>query len=137
MNTHAVDPARLKRGTWCYRANRDIGEGDIAASYSADRIGMGQPVRKPFEWKGSLWICVSMGHSQAEAYRLLHPQAFRGELATYSARVKSGHEGRSNPDGFYHGMTVSHGGKTFVLSGPPALLIPGETQQMDLFGGPP
>ncbi len=135
--THSVDPARLQWGIWCHRANKEIGEGDIAASYSADRIGMGQPVRKPFEWKGSLWLCVSMGHNQAEAYQLKHPQAFGGQPLTYRERVMSADEGRAHPEGFYHGMLVKHAGRDYVLSGPPALLIPGESQQMDLFGGQP
>jgi hypothetical protein len=45
----SIDPKRLQAGTWCHRANKTIGQGDISASYSADRIGMGQPVRKAFE----------------------------------------------------------------------------------------
>ena len=40
-----VDPERFAPGTWCHRTEKTIGEGDIAASYSADRIGMGQSVR--------------------------------------------------------------------------------------------
>ena len=43
-----IDPARLASGEWCHRAQKTLGQGDIYASYSADRIGMGQPVRKPF-----------------------------------------------------------------------------------------
>jgi len=51
-----IDPARLASGQWCHRANKTIGQGDISKSYSADRIGMGQPVRKPFEWQGGLGL---------------------------------------------------------------------------------
>ena len=40
---------------------------------------------------------------------------------------------RHDPNGFYHGMTVNHGGKPYVLSGPPAELEPGEPRQMELF----
>src|ERR1039458_837107 len=87
MTTHSLDPARFRWGVWCHRTDKTVGEGDIAASYSADRIGMGQPVRKPFEWKGSLWPCVSRGNQSAEAYRLTHPQAFKGEPLSYRARV--------------------------------------------------
>lgn len=69
-----VDPARLAPGQWCHRADKTVGEGDIHASYSADRIGMAQPVRRPFSWKGGQWVCVSFvsrgGDPSAEAYRL-------------------------------------------------------------------
>jgi hypothetical protein len=137
MTTYPLDPARFRWGTWCHRADKIVGEGDIAASYSADRIGMGQPVRRPFEWKGSLWTCVSKSDKSAEAYRLTHPQAFSGDPLTYRAKVVNGDAARNDPNGFYHGMTVTHGGKDFVLSGPPALLVAGESRQMDLFGGQP
>jgi hypothetical protein len=132
--TCPVNPARFRWGAWCHRSEKTIGEGDIVASYSADRIGMSQPIRKPFEWRGSLWVCVSLGHSDAEAYRLTHPQAFKGEPVSYSDKTCDAEAARQDPDGFYHGMTVKHGGRTFVLSGPPALLVPGESGQMDLFG---
>jgi hypothetical protein len=86
-----VDPARLRSGTWCHRTEKIIGEGDIAASYSAERIGMGQPIRRPFEWKGSLWVCVALSSGGtalpcAEAYRLTHPQAFTGQLSREDCR---------------------------------------------------
>jgi|SRR5579872_2143014 len=132
--SHYVDPARLRRGSWCHRAEKVMGEGDIAASYSADRIGMGEPLRKPFEWKGSLWVCVSRRGDSAEAYRLMHPQAFSGTPLTYREKAMDGDAARNDPNGFYHGMLVKHAGKPFVLSGPPALLVPGEPEQMDLFG---
>jgi len=54
--TYAVYPARLAWGQWCHKTDRQIGRGDIHASYSADRIGMNQPIRQPFPWKGSLWV---------------------------------------------------------------------------------
>jgi len=136
-NRHSVDPARLKYGAWCHRAEKQLGEGDIAASYSADCIGMGKPLRKPFGWKGSLWVCVALGQGSAEVYRLTLPQAFEGTPLGYRARVLAGDEARQDPNGFYHGVTVSHGGKSFVLCGPPAVLVPGEPAQMDLFAGLP
>jgi hypothetical protein len=136
-STHAVDPARLKWGTWCHSAEKQLGEGDIAASYSADRIGMGNPVRKPFGWKGSLWVCVALGCASAKVYRLALPQNFSGTPLTYHDRVIAGDEARKDPNGFYHGVAVNHGGKTFVLCGPPAVLVPGEPEQMDLFAGLP
>jgi len=134
MTAHSLDSARLRWGTWCHRTEKMTGEGDIAASYSADRIGLGQPLRKPFEWRGSLWVCVGLGYESAEAYRLMHPQAFDGAPVTYRAKVADGEAARKDPNGFYHAMSVSYGGSTFVLCGPPALFVPGESAQMDLFG---
>jgi hypothetical protein len=122
---------------WCHRTEKTIGEGDIVASYSADRIGMGEPIRKPFEWKGSLWVCVSLSHEGAKAYRLMHPQAFKGEPVSYSAKTADADAARQDPNGFYHGMTVKHGSQPLVLCGPPALLVAGESEQMDLFGARP
>ena len=45
---YRVDPPRLASGTWCHTRDRQIGEGDISASYSADKIGLEGKVRKPF-----------------------------------------------------------------------------------------
>lgn len=66
--SHTVEPSRLAYGSWCHASEKQIGEGDIRVSYSADRIGMGQPVRKPFRYGGELWVCVGTGTSGAEAY---------------------------------------------------------------------
>jgi hypothetical protein len=138
LTTFAIDPARLAHGQWCHRREKTIGQGDIDASYSAERIGMGQPIRKPFEWQGSLWVCVGTsgmnGKSTAEAYRLIHPQTFDEEPTTYREKLKDPDAARADPSGFYHGMAVQCAGKTLVLCGPPALFIPGETAQLDLFG---
>ena len=135
--THAVDPARLESGQWCHRANKTIGQGDISASYSADRIGMGQPVRKPFEWRGALWLCVGMSHlrgvNTAEAYRLVHPRVFGGQPMSYSEKTADGDAARSDPFGFYHGMAVRYGGETSVLCGPPVTFLPGQSEQLALF----
>lgn len=134
---YAVDPARLASGEWCHRAERTIGEGDIHASYSADRIGMEQPVRKPFTWKGTLHVCVSMRYrgdtTSAEAYRLVHPQMFSGAPTTYAEKLTDADAARADPNGFYHGMTVRHGGETFVLCGPPVSFVPGQAEQLTLF----
>jgi hypothetical protein len=133
----SIDPARLASGAWCHRANKTLGEGDIYASYNADRIGMGQPVRKPFQWRGGLWVCVSItgrkGHLSAEAYRLTHPAAFDGEPVSYAEKTYDGDTARADPNGFYHGMKVRHGGETLVLCGPPVTFIPGQTEQLALF----
>ncbi len=135
--TYAVDPARLNSGTWCHAANKTLREGDIAASYSADRIGMYQPVRAPFPWQGARWVCVSKqwlgGVSSAEAYRLVDIRVFAEEPSMYADRVANGDEARSDPNGFYHGVTVTHAGTKYVLCGPPARFEAGETEQLDLF----
>ena len=135
--TFAVDPARLDTGTWCHTANKTLREGDIAASYSADRIGNGQPIRTPFAWQGARFVCVSLqgcrGTMSAEAYRLVDARAFTGDVMSYSQKVADGDAARSDPNGFYHGMTVNHAGTKYVLCGPPARFEPGEVEQLDLF----
>lgn len=137
IETFTVDPARLAAGRWCHRADKTIGEGDIHASYSADRIGMSQPVRKPFSWKGALWVCVGIewrgGAVCAEAYRLIHPAGFAGACVSYAEKTADGDAARADPNGFYHGMRVRQGGSEFILSGPPARFVPGETEQLSLF----
>ncbi len=137
FDVEPVDPARLESGHWCHRAQKTVGQGDISASYSADRIGMGQPVRKPFSWKGATWVCVSErscgDRVSAEAYRLIHPQLFDGQPFTYGERARNGDEARHDPRGFYHGMSVRHAGADFVLSGPPVSFVPGQSEQLSLF----
>lgn len=132
-----IDPARLATGRWCHRAQKTIGQGDISKSYSADRIGMGQKVRKPFDWQGGLWVCVgkryNSGEVSAEAYRLVHPQMFDGEPMTYAERVRDGDAARADANGFYHGMRVRHAGAEFVLCGPPVTFAPGQSEQLSLF----
>ncbi|WP_226584354.1 hypothetical protein [Acuticoccus sediminis] len=129
----AIDPARLARGEWCHRAETQLGEGDVPASYSADRIGMGQPIRKPFRWQGGLWVCVSICRDGSEAYRLLHLQAFDGPPTSYGEKCRDGDAARADLNGFYHGMRVRHAGAEMVLCGPPVILVPGEVEQMGLF----
>jgi len=133
-----IDPARLATGRWCHRAQKTLGEGDISKSYSADRIGMGRPVRKPFDWKGYFWVCVGMGYHHgivvsAEAYRLVHQRMFDGEPLTYAERVRDGDAARADANGFYHGMRVRHAGAEFVLCGPPVTFAPGQSEQLALF----
>ena len=135
--TFAIDPARLAPGAWRHDVEKTIGQGDVAASYSGDRIGMDQPIRKSFEWQGSLWVCVGMSHRgeihSAEAYRLVHPQRFNGEPTTYREKTRDGDAARADPKGFYHGMTVKHAGQKLVMEGPPATFIQGQIAQLDLF----
>ena len=86
MEIISIDPARLMPGVWCHRRDRTIGEGDIYASYSADRIGMDRPIARPFTWRGGQWVCVSLsgrnGKLTAEAYCLVHLAAFKGTPVT-------------------------------------------------------
>ncbi len=133
-----VDSARLVHGNWRHQADKTIGEGDISASYCADRIAMTGSIRKPFRWQGSDWVCVGTsfrhGVPSAEAYRLVHPQRFKGDPTSYREKTRDADAARADPSGFYHGMTVTHAGQTMVLCGPPAIFIPGQTAQLDLFG---
>tara|TARA_R110000850_G_scaffold83836_3_gene179897 strand:- start:10717 stop:11169 length:453 start_codon:yes stop_codon:yes gene_type:complete len=138
---YRVDPSRLASGTWCHTRDRQIGEGDIAASYSADKIGLEGKVRKPFVWRHALWVCTSL-HSMAstkcaEAYRLLPERFFDGEPTTYNEVAMLEAAKRSKPEGFYHGMRVRHGKQDYILVGPSIKLLPTEDsetlKQTDLF----
>ena len=136
--THAIDPARLAHGKWCHRKQRTIGEGDISASYSADRIGTGEPIRKPFIWNGVPCVCVGKrphesGGTLAQAYRLVCPQAFDGQPVTYGEKTADGDAARADPNGFYHGVSVKHAGSVMVLCGPPLVFVPGQPDQLSLF----
>ena len=132
-----VDSARLEYGTWCHQADKTMGEGDISASYCADRIAMTESIRKPFRWQGPEWVCVGKsfrgGVNSAEAYRLVHPQQLQGDPTSYREKTRDGDAARADPNGFYHGMAVTHAGQTMVLCGPPAIFIPGQSAQLDLF----
>lgn len=124
--------------------------GDISQSYSAERIGTGQPVRKPFQYEGALWICTSItgsgltvsGSTEHEAYRLIPEHMFTGTPTTYAARTgtfESAEAARNDPEGFYHGVTVKHGREKSVLCGPPLRFVAEEAAtapeplQLDLF----
>ena len=131
-----VPPSRLATGSWSHELNCQIGEGDIHASYSADRVGMGQPMRRPFTYEGIRWICVGFRPGpRAEAYRLVHPAAFDGTPITYAEKVhpNGGKDARSDPMGFYHGMMVRSGGEQLVLCGPPVQFVAGQETQRSLF----
>ncbi len=134
-DVHLVDPARFSSGAWCYRTHKTVGRGDIYASYCADRIGMGQPIRKPFVWKGTLWACVGMswvpGAVTARAYRLVPAEMFEGTAVRHAE--KGAAAARADPLGFYHGVIVAHAREAFVLRGPPAAFAPGGGEQLSLF----
>lgn len=143
---HVTVPAsRLVSGAW--KGEREADEGDIRVSYSADVIAMEGRVRTPFRHGSHLWACVSIvGRSNAylelEAYRLTPQVMFAAPVTSYNAklRIDGGDAARNDPNGFYHGMTVKHGGIRYVLTGPPSVFVPGpETvtiaaAQMSLFG---
>jgi hypothetical protein len=135
--TYLVDPERLDSGQWCHKANKTLGEGDIAASYSADRIGMNQPLRGTFPWQGSNWVCIGLqsrgSEISAEAYRLADARAFDGKPLSYSEKTLDCDAARADPNGFYHGMAVTHRGRAFVLCGPCARFEPGQAAQLSLF----
>lgn len=135
--TFEVDVARLESGTWCHTRDKQIGEGDINASYSADTIGLEGRVRKPFRWMNALWVCTGIhskaGTQRAEAYRLVPEEHFEGVSATYQQTVTSSEIARKRPEGFYHGMRVEHGSKRYVISGPSAFFVPSKTEQLPLF----
>ena len=132
-----VAPSRLELGKWCEKAQREKGTGDICGAYSADLIGMQGKIRRPSRLQGWLWATVGMTHQQgsstAKAYRLSALNDFEGTPTSYSEKDHS--EARKDPMGFYHGMTVSHGGHTYVFTGPPTQMLPGspEPTQPSLF----
>lgn len=109
--------------------------GDINASYSADRIAYGQPVRKPFQHDRTLWVCTSItgsgltasGSTEHEAYRLIPVRAFEGKPTSYSERTgtaDAAETARHDRKGFYHGMVVKLAGEALVLRGPPLRFVP-------------
>lgn len=128
--------SRLAPGEWSHDLNRQIGEGDIHASYSADRIAMSNAVRRPFLHASCRWVCVGIGvNYSVQAYRLVHRSAFAGASTTYAVKVglNRGDDARSDPMGFYHGIAVRSGGEEFVLCGPAVHFVPGEELQRSLF----
>lgn len=137
----AVDPDRLRSGTWSEQFNKTVGEGDIAASYSADRIGMGEKIRQPFIHEGEVWVCVGRrGRGPtAEAYRLVPIDWYTEQLTdqffgSYAEKTVNAEWARQDPNGFYHGVIVQRGGQHFVMHGPPAVFVPGQVSQPGLFG---
>lgn len=135
--TIAVDPSRLAYGAWCHRADKQVGEGDIRAAYSADRIGYGQPVRRPFRHGGKDYVTTGTGGMRddisASAYRIVTVRHFAGTPRSYRETVLDGDAARRNPLGFYHGMGVTHAGKPHVLVGPEVVFVAGQERQLALF----
>jgi hypothetical protein len=128
--TIPVNPARLAWGHYDHERNRETGEGDIHASYSADTIAAAGRVRKAFRWQAQLMVTVSLcgrgGIEQAEAYRLIPLKAFDGAVTTYgqkTGRAEDAEAARNDPNGFYHGIAVKHAQESFVLAGPPTVFV--------------
>lgn len=132
--TIPVNPARLAWGKYDHARNRDTGEGDIHASYSADTIAAAGIIRKAFRWQAQLMVTTSLsgrgGIEQAEAYQLIPVKAFTGKTMSYAEKIgtaESAEAARSDPNGFYHGMIVKKGQETFALSGPPVAFVADES----------
>lgn len=96
-------------------------------SYSADTIGMHGKIRKPFKMDGAEWTSTGSCGSGAgdrihSIYRLCSLPEFSGKPTTYKEKIHGdgnhGESARKDPNGFYHGMTVHHGGKCYVITGP-------------------
>jgi len=121
---------------------------DRDESYSADRIAYGQPVRRPFRHNGELWVCTSItgsgltasGSTEHEAYQIVPERMFTGKPTTYAEKTgtaESAEASRNDPNGFYHGVTVTHGRETFVLCGPPLRFVAAEAvQEQEASEGP-
>lgn len=107
-------------------------QGDISNAYSADLIDNGK-IRKPFRFNGKLYTCTSTmsgmyapGVRRAEAYQLLSAALFTGQPTTISKKVNAdnGRSARADPNGFYHGIAISHQGRDYILVGPPLTIPP-------------
>lgn len=134
--TIPVNPARLAWGRYDHKRNRDSGEGDIRASYSADTIATAGKIRKAFRWQAQLMVTISLsgrgGAEQAEAYQLVPLNAFSGPTMSYADKIgtaENAEGARNDPNGFYHGMTVKQGQGIFVLSGPPVVFVADESPE--------
>jgi hypothetical protein len=134
--TIPVNPSRLAWGKHDHGRKRDIGEGDIYASYSADTIATAGKIRRAFRWQAQLMVTVSLsGHggiAQAEAYHLIPLKGFAGTTMSYAEKIGDAdiaEAARNDPNGFYHGMTVKHSSEAFVLAGPPVLFVAAEEAQ--------
>lgn len=54
----------------------------MAASYGAESMGMSEPLPKPFQWEGALWVCVMSRSRERESpmERGLPLGHFRGDM---------------------------------------------------------
>ncbi len=138
INEHELDPDRFEPGTFCYRKERTVGEGDISASYSADIIALEGRVRNPFRWNGADWVSIGSGMgSRQKVYKLVDLTLFPRRSMTYQEKVRDADAARKDPFGFYDGMWVKHWNQVFVLCGPQVIVRPGQPSQVELFLTPP
>jgi hypothetical protein len=140
MKTDTADPARLNSGHWDHITNKQIDEGDISKSYSADVIAENSTFRKPFKWKDGWRISISsasMGFrtESVETYRLVPFNTYEGEKFTYkeSHNLNENHKSRFT----YEGMIVKKGKEQYILT-ELLVLVPDEkktetTKQLTLF----
>lgn len=111
--------------------------GDIANSYSADTLAMEGRTRKPFQFRGALWVNTGgwshRGKSALKCYRIVSVEQFDGPHAPYSEHdwVLARAGGRDNL-GSYHGMSAEQGGREIVLQGPPIIVVSGQPEQAAL-----
>jgi hypothetical protein len=68
------------------------------------------------------------------AYQLLNANHFDGVATTYAEKTRDSEAIRNDPNGFYHGMIVTHAGRSYALFGPLTQLVADEQRQADLFG---
>lgn len=92
----------------------------LSSTYSADRIGTNSTIKKPLAFGGHLWVSTGGSNSAISAYRVVPISEFEGKPTTYSdkGRADGFESARNDPNGFYHGMTVSSGATKYVLVGP-------------------
>jgi hypothetical protein len=122
LQIYAVHPSRLAPPAWNGEMKKQAG-GDIYGSYSGDTICDSSKIRAPFAWQDCLWVCVGLetggGEAvKAKAYRLIPRRFFDEPPTTYRQKTDRDHGdgARRDPKGFYHGMTVSERGETYVLT---------------------
>ena len=135
-----VSSDRFAPGRWCHLRNKMTQEGDISAAFSADLIASHARVRNPFRLQRWLCITTSVEHgprSFATAYRMIPADCFKGTTTSYYGKryPQDGDYRRSERHGFYHSIAVQHGGKSYVLCGPPVDMVAGhpEPTQIELY----
>jgi len=117
-----VDPSRLEHKYW----KGKLIQGDIDASYSADRIAVPgkEKIKKPFEHDGVLYICTGSGYfdgePEADAWRVVPKAEYQGETRSYGGGVRG-----------YEGILVKQGRDEYVLTGPKVIFRPNTARPGD------
>lgn len=130
----AVPAARLEHGFYHHQKERYEDRGDINSSYSADLIAdTGSRIRRPFEFSGDLWVCISIagrnitgsGEQEFGAFKVIPIAKFTGTPTTYNEKISvdGGEAARNDPNGFYDRIRVSWKGQDFVMIGPEATFV--------------